>query len=400
MTIRYAAKTDVGRVRQVNEDSLLVREPLFAVADGMGGHAAGDVASKIAIETLTTDVDGAGDRDTLVGAVQRANSVIFERGQTDPTTSGMGTTCTVVYISGDEARFAHVGDSRAYLLRGGKLAQVTEDHTLVNRMVKEGRLRAEEAERHPQRNVITRALGIDSNVKVDYSTIDLHPGDRILICSDGLSGMLDATTIQRTLSEERDPQVVADRLIDLANDAGGEDNITAVIVDVTEAGGEAPPSRAAAPVREETPRPQAAVPPPEPVRATSSRRWPRRLVGWGLGLAVLGVGGYFLVTYLLSNAWFVGANDDGMVTIYQGIPEEIAGLDLKDEKTTSNVAVEDLPDFLQEDIEEGIKVDSEDDARTKVADLKERARELQDANGGGDGTRDRNRQPDAEKTNG
>ena len=399
MNVRFAGKSDVGKIREANEDSYLASEPLFAVADGMGGHLAGDVASRIAIDVLTQDIDanGPGDRDSLVNAVKHANSEIFEKSRTDANLSGMGTTCTLLYVVDGEARIAHVGDSRAYLLRNSNLSQLTDDHTLVNRMVKEGRLRPEEAERHPQRSIITRALGVDENVKVDYRTLDLQAGDRILICSDGLTSMIDTSTIQNVLGEASDPEPAADRLIDLANEAGGEDNITVVLVDVTEEGSR--PAVASAPaervVREPVrtdPRPT----PSEPVQASRGpRRWLRRLILWLVALAVLAAGGFYLVTFLLERSWFVGANEDGYVAIYQGIPEEVAGLDLKDEQDATAIPVDDLPEFLREDVEEGIKVESEDDAREKVADLRERAQATRDARRAGE----RQEQQDQEKKN-
>ena len=178
MTLRFAAKTDVGRVREGNEDSYLVREPVFVVADGMGGHLAGTSprSSRSTSSPKTWMPEPRRRQDSLVNAVKHANAAIFKKSQSDANLSGMGTTCTLVYVADGEARLAHVGDSRAYILRDGKLTQLTDDHTLVNRMVKEGRLRPEDAERHPQRSIITRALGIDENVKVDYKTLDTEAG--------------------------------------------------------------------------------------------------------------------------------------------------------------------------------------------------------------------------------
>lgn len=388
MTLRFAARSDVGRVREGNEDSYLVREPLFVVADGMGGHLAGDVASRLAVEVITEETEGSnGEKESLVNAVKRANEAIFEKSSTDTNLSGMGTTCTMVFIADGEARVAHVGDSRAYLLRDGRLTQVTDDHTLVNRMVKEGRLRPEDAERHPQRSIITRALGVDATVKVDYKTLKLQQGDRLLLCSDGLNSMIGAPSIQRVLQEATDPETAADDLVRLANDAGGEDNITVVIVEVTgiENGSSSESSAATAtpvpastravarePVRIDTSAPAGL----EPVRRyREPRRWPKKLLGWILGIALLLVGAYFALNFFLDRAWFVGANEDGFVAIYQGIPEEVAGLDLKDEMNATTIVVSDLPEFLREDVHEGIKVDSEDDARAKVRDLQSRVQE-------------------------
>ncbi|MGH2789902.1 MAG: Stp1/IreP family PP2C-type Ser/Thr phosphatase, partial [Actinomycetota bacterium] len=228
MKVNIGAKSDVGRVREANEDSYLVHEPLFVVADGMGGHIAGDVASSTAVKTIEKQSSDASaeDMETLARLVRSANSQIWEKAQGDPTLKGMGTTCTLLLLDGAKAHFAHVGDSRAYLLRGDVLTQITEDHSLVGRMVKEGRLTVEEAENHPQRSIITRALGVDSEVEVDLLTVDLDAGDRILMCSDGLSSMIDSEAMTAALTQTDDPQAAADRLVSLANDAGGEDNIT------------------------------------------------------------------------------------------------------------------------------------------------------------------------------
>lgn len=383
MSIRYAAKSDVGRVRDANEDAYLVQEPLFVVADGMGGHLAGDVASRMAVDVLMHDLDTKIDidADSLIAAVRHANEVIFEESRSNVELSGMGTTCTAAFVDGGEARIAHVGDSRAYLLRGGSLSQLTDDHTLVNRMVKEGRLRPEEAERHPQRSVITRALGIDPNVKVDYKTLELSSGDRLLLCSDGLSSMIDGALIERVLVETGDPDSAADRLVELANDAGGEDNITVVLVDVMEAEKRAPiPATSPQVVREPvTTDPESRPTPPPPARSVVARprRWLRRLIVWVVALAIVGGGGFFLADYFLDRSWFVGVNEDGLVAVYQGIPEKVLGLDLKEEMRTTAIAVGDLPEFLREDVEEGIRVDSAEDATSKVADLRSRAQEAE-----------------------
>jgi protein phosphatase len=250
-------------------------------------------------------------------------------------------------------------------------------------MVKEGRLRPEDAERHPQRSVITRALGIDANMKVDYDTLDLSEGDRLLLCSDGLSSMLEGSMIERVLVETGDPDSAAERLVSLANDAGGEDNITVVLVDVMDAETRAAPPATSTPeavVREPVRTETAERPDPPPARsivARSPRRWLRRLVIWLVALVVLGAGGYFLANFFLDRSWFVGVNEDGFIAVYQGIPEEVLGLDLKDEVRTTSIAVEDLPEFLREDVEDSIKVDNEEDATSKVADLRTRAREAE-----------------------
>lgn len=233
MKTLVAFKSDIGRVREGNEDSVLIHHPLFAVADGMGGHVAGDVASQTAIETITEGVaEGRGlEPDDLEELIKAANLAIWDKAQSDSTLHGMGTTCTLILVDDSRVHIGHVGDSRAYLFRSGELTQLTEDHTLVGRMVKEGRLQPEEAERHPQRNIITRTLGVDPNVQVDNEVVTIGEGDRILICSDGLTSMLDSGTITSVLTTESDPQAAVDRLVDEANAAGGEDNVTVVIVE-------------------------------------------------------------------------------------------------------------------------------------------------------------------------
>ena len=390
-----AAKTDVGRVRQGNEDSYLVQEPLFAVADGMGGHLGGEIASATTVETIRSAAQEAAPHDTarLAAMVRQANSAVWEKAQGDPELRGMGTTCTLVLLEEGELHIAHVGDSRAYLLRGDELTQVTEDHTLVNRMVKEGRLKPEEADRHPQRSIITRALGVDAEVEVDELTLGVEEGDRFLLCSDGLTSMIDFTTLQETLRDQQSAQGAVDRLVDLANEAGGEDNITVVLVDIVAddavpAADAATPSQTAAPAARETTDPEVAPAPPAvdtgvhrldavPVEVAPEpqprSRVPRRFAFALLFLLLVGGGIYAATRYTLSNSYFVGTDEDGVITIYRGIPEEVAGLSLKESEERTDVSLADLPDFLQGDVQEGIKAESLEDARTKVQNLEERA---------------------------
>jgi PPM family protein phosphatase len=293
------------------------------------------------------------------------------------------------------AHLAHVGDSRAYLLRDGELSQLTEDHTLVGRMVQDGRLTLEEAQHHPHRNVITRALGIDSDVQVDVLTFDLIPGDRLLLCSDGLSSMIDAEAIRQTLVHERDPQRAADALVDLANSAGGEDNITVVVLDLvnsvappdprsddaatgsTPAVTEEPAARTDTPAEPNEARgktdavmhPARASPPPE----SRPRFWLRRLVVGLFILGFLGVAGFFLIRWELANSYFVGVGANGLVTIYQGRPEDFAGISLRSEKEQTKLALTDLPEFMRDDVQQGIKTDSLADARSRVETLEAQA---------------------------
>ena len=229
MKILVGVATDVGRVREGNEDSYLVDPPLYAVADGMGGARGGEVASQLALETIE-GMAQAGE-GTLAEQVTEANHAVFARSQEDRSVSGMGTTLTAVHVVDGVGNVAHVGDSRAYLLRGGAMRRLTDDHTLVNRMVKAGEITADEAEVHPHRNVLTRVLGTEPEVKVDVQEVPLMDGDRMLLCSDGLFAMVNEEQIQAIVETEPDPQRAADRLVRAANRAGGIDNITVVVLD-------------------------------------------------------------------------------------------------------------------------------------------------------------------------
>jgi len=230
------AGTDPGKKRRRNEDAYVIAPPLFAVADGMGGAQAGEVASGLAASALEESrADGGGER-RVVELIQEANRRVHERATTDATTAGMGTTITAALVEPDgRVVFGHVGDSRAYMLRDDHLEQLTNDHTLVAELVRRGELSPGEAEVHPQRSVITRALGTDPDVDVDAFSIDAQPGDVYLICSDGLSSMVDASDIEEILRRHRDDLPAASKaLIQAANRGGGEDNITAVLFAVAE----------------------------------------------------------------------------------------------------------------------------------------------------------------------
>src|SRR6266545_2306695 len=215
MPLNRGAMTDMGRMRKNNEDRYLIAGRLAAVADGMGGHRAGEVASAIAMEELAT-LEHAGPWPTPAES------------------EGMGTTLVVLLEDGDSVHLANVGDSRAYLLRNGELSQVTVDHTLVQELIDEGRLRPDEAERHPQRSIITRALGVESDVEVDLFTYKLLSGDRLLLCSDGLSGVVDEHRIRNVLLRVPEPQRAAEKLVAMANEGGGPDNITVVVLDTSD----------------------------------------------------------------------------------------------------------------------------------------------------------------------
>ncbi len=226
----YAVASDTGRKRRRNEDNYVVAPPLFAVADGMGGAQAGEVASRLAASALEAgDSDGLDGTKRIDALIQEANRRIFDRASTDPTASGMGTTMTVALVEGMTVAIGHVGDSRAYLIRGERMEQLTDDHSLVNELLKSGKLSEEEAQIHPQRSVITRAVGTDPDVDVDGFTIEAEEGDVFLICSDGLSDMVSDEEILELLHANReDLEQAVKALVAAANRGGGEDNITAV----------------------------------------------------------------------------------------------------------------------------------------------------------------------------
>ncbi|MDU5962587.1 MAG: PP2C family serine/threonine-protein phosphatase, partial [Dermabacter sp.] len=236
IALRYAAKTDVGLVRSNNQDSGYAGSHLLVVADGMGGHAGGDVASSVAVGTLAeleTDAPGTDIVAALEGAVLDANDAILRRAREEPLLAGLGTTVTALLRAGNKFALVHIGDSRAYLVREGTCTQVTKDHTFVQRLIDEGRLTPEEAERHPQRSMIMRVLGdVDADPELDLSLKPAVPGDRWMLCSDGLSGLVSFETISDVLSSIDDPDECAEHLVELALKAGGPDNITCVIADV------------------------------------------------------------------------------------------------------------------------------------------------------------------------
>ena len=348
MKVQVGVATDIGRVREGNEDSYLIEPPLYAVADGMGGHRGGEVASQLALETIEDLFRK--DEGSLVEQVRSANHAVYVQSQEDTAVSGMGTTLTAALVEGSELQLAHVGDSRAYLLRAGSLRQLTADHTLVARMVKTGEITEAEAEVHPHRNVLTRSLGTEADVQVDQDVVGLLDGDRLLLCSDGLTGMVTEDQIKAILETEPDPQRASDRLIKAANRAGGIDNITVVVLDA---------------IREDD----------DPVGpASGAPRWRRWLIG-GLVALVLLVGTFFAARTFIDRQWYVGVADD-KVAVYQGIPANPLGLSLSSVDTITEIPAADAAALeLYHDLPQGITADSRDDAlaiveriRTDVAD--------------------------------
>jgi PPM family protein phosphatase len=232
---RVAAVTDPGRTRRHNEDAYVIEPPLFAIADGMGGAQAGEVASRLATAALKEgEPDGAGEQ-RIADLIQEANRRVYDRSSSDPNTSGMGTTITVALVEEDTVAFGHVGDSRAYLIRDAQMEQLTEDHSLVNELLKTGKLSREEAETHPQRSVITRALGTDPDVDVDTFSVRAENGDLFLLCSDGLTDMVSEESILDVVERNRDDIDGALRaLVKEANRGGGQDNITVVAFEIAD----------------------------------------------------------------------------------------------------------------------------------------------------------------------
>ena len=334
MGLAAASATDQGLVRGNNEDAFLIddQRALFAVADGMGGHRGGEVASHTAIEALRAAVANGMPIDD---AITRANAAVLSKAAGDEELTGMGTTITAVLaVGGNQLLIGHVGDSRAYLLHDGELTRATDDHSLVEELVREGRLTPEQAESHPQRAIVTRALGVDDHVEVDVYTLAVADGDRVVLCSDGLTTMVRERDIERLARGEADPQRLAEALVRAANDAGGEDNTTVVVIDVLETdpvGAPDPTELLADPV---TPASRSAVvappdppepPAPKPARPKGTRRRAVRgvvLVVLPL-LLILGLAAGALGWYARSS-YFVGAAGDEVV-IYKGVPGGVLG---------------------------------------------------------------------------
>lgn len=356
----HAELTDTGRQRRANEDAFFARAPLFVVADGMGGAQAGEVASATAIEVLSSGL-GAGEsvEQKLSDTVQQANAQIHALSVADDERAGMGTTVTAAYVGETNVTLVHVGDSRCYRWRDGKLERLTDDHSLVEEMVRQGQLTEEQALNHPQRSIITRALGPEAQVEPDSQTIGARDGDLLLLCSDGLSTMVSDQQIGAVLAREEPLKVAARGLVAAANDAGGRDNITVVLLRLEGVGGDAssdieqtqigldagqlPPAEAsvggavaAASVERRMPR--------DP-RAPAVKRRRRWKPGIGTVLA------FFVAALLLSGIYFasqaiyfVGADSEGFVSVYQGVPYELPlGINLYREDYISGVNLSQLP---------------------------------------------------------
>jgi serine/threonine protein phosphatase PrpC len=375
------SKTDTGRQRRGNEDNAWARAPVFVVADGMGGAQAGEVASRLAIEAFQHELPGSGPPEQrLAECVRAANRTIYEMSRSEDERAGMGTTLTAAYLDDSDLAIAHVGDSRAYLFRDRRLKRLTQDHSLVEELVRRGKLTEEQAAEHPQRSIITRALGPEPDVEVDTWTYPVQAGDVLLLCSDGLTSMISEETITEILAGTPVLRDAAERLIGAANEAGGRDNITVILFSLEEVGGDglsdqptvvgldlpyamaedssaaprgSPGARAgtalAPEARTSNPTPTGyASPAPAPPRAPSERSRPQRARGRGRvdqgarrtsgrrqrwakpGAAVLatlivlflfGGGGYLASRQL----YFLGTNQQGIVTVFRGFPYDIVG---------------------------------------------------------------------------
>jgi protein phosphatase len=344
-----AARTDAGRQRRANEDSYYARAPAFAVADGMGGAQAGEVASQIAAEYFEQRADAGNPEQQLAQLAQAANRRIFELSESDANLRGMGTTLTGALVADDEVTIVHVGDSRAYLMRDDELRQLTRDHSLVEELRRQGRLTSEEAEEHPQRSVVTRALGVEPEVQLDVHTHQARSGDMFLLCSDGLTSMVRQDRMREIVASSDTLRSAADRLVSEANEMGGRDNITVVMFrlggDEQGAGGEVEQTMlGAAAVEPDTDTHEVAAaeppppepPPPEPAppagRAAPRRRRVtfKRTLATLITLAVL-AGLAIAAVVGLRQVYFVGQDDRGLVTLYRGVPYELPlGIDLYD----------------------------------------------------------------------
>lgn len=377
----WGAATDTGRVRQANEDSFLAVDGLFAVADGMGGHQAGEVASQLALECLAAEFTAAGT-DMLVRAVEEANRTLVSRSAADPSLAGMGTTLVAMGLVDASGRDAigvvNVGDSRLYLLSDGELAQITEDHSLVATMERQGRLTAAEAAVHPQRNILTRALGIDGSVLVDSWEILPVNGDRYLICSDGLFNEVDESRIAATLRRLADPNEACRELVRLANEGGGRDNITCVIVDIADDSGRDPNADPANRVRHshtggditvsESPE-TGAKPPRAPGVVRSSFTW--RVGVFVAAFVFVILAGFAFIWWTGTKTWYVGVDGD-RVAIFHGKPGGVLWIE-PSLAEDSDLLVADVPKAALFDVQNGVEQPSLSSSRRYIENLMEQS---------------------------
>ena len=340
-SLMWGARSDVGCVRSHNEDSYLVASPLFAVCDGMGGHAAGEVASSIAVETIARTSPGTADAAQLAAAVEAANAAVIEAAASGIGRPGMGCTATVAYIEGTTIAIAHVGDSRAYLLHEGVLTRVTRDHSYVEELVDAGEITADEARVHPNRSVITRALGSDPGMYADHFTLNIVEGDRLILCSDGLSSMISDSEIEDVAVKSSTAQMCTDNLVDAALAAGGADNVSVVVVDVVDDG-----------------------------RLKQVVRTHRRNIAIALGaLVALVLAAVIALFVVISSSVYLGVDGD-TVAVYQGIPATVLGVELHHVQEETSIKLSDLPEDTRNRLREGIAQDSLEQARDTISDYR------------------------------
>ncbi|HPF80844.1 Stp1/IreP family PP2C-type Ser/Thr phosphatase, partial [Nostocoides australiense] len=398
----YAARSDVGLVRSENQDSGYAGPHLLVVADGMGGHAGGDIASSTAVGYLVELDDESHSAnetgDELAQAIATANAEIGRIVAQRPQLHGMGTTITALLRSRHTLAIAHIGDSRAYLLRDGELAQITTDHSFVQTLVDSGKITAEEAGSHPQRSLVTRVLTGSRGDQPDLGAREAYVGDRYLLCSDGLSGFVAADTIADVLRAGAAPEETADRLVELALRAGAPDNVTVIVADIVDmTAGRLPPvtpqivgaatqSRAGNRALRETPAAKAAALRPtlgldeesetvERLALAEESSSSRRLLKWlgALAAAVIVIAGGGAALYAWSQRQYFVGTQDGEVAIYQGISSDLGPIDLSTPLTKTGIKVSDLPDFWRTEVESSITADSRDDAEKRVATIRAQA---------------------------
>ena len=354
--LMWGARSDVGCVRSHNEDSYLVQSPLFCVCDGMGGHAAGEVASSIAVETIAKTAPHTADPALLGAAIEAANAAVIEAALNGLGKPGMGCTATAAYIEGNTIAIAHVGDSRAYLLHEGTLIRVTRDHSYVEELVDAGEITADEARVHPNRSVITRALGSDPAMYADHFSLNIEEGDRLILCSDGLSSMIPDGEIENIATQSSTAQICTDNLVDAALAAGGSDNCTVVVVDVVDDG---------------------------KLREISKRRRRNVIAVISAVVALLALIGVIALASV-ANSVYLGVKDDA-VAIYKGVPNKVMGFELHWLEDETSVMLSDLPEDTQNRLREGIPQKSVEAAAKTVSKYREQidedqSKQIQDAN--------------------
>lgn len=367
MELRTGARTDVGLVRGNNQDGYRSDHPLHAVADGMGGHRGGEIASDLALDVLSSWKDRLLDEDPqrLREAIQEANQTVFRHGQDDEGLAGMGTTLTAALFSDGNVTLAHVGDSRAYLLRGNTLSQLTEDQTLVAQWEREGKIDAGEAEHHPQRHILRQAVGSGADLDVDMTTVELRGGDRLLLATDGLHGVVgDDERIKETLLAHDDPETAAAELVELAKAAGGNDNITVLVLDVVA-------DTAPGPATGDADEPVIVSKPSSGTRKAPGRlrRNPRRVALTAGAVALVALIGVIAFARSAGPAYLLGTSD-GYVALLEGTPGE--GGEPPDAEVVEvyrDVPLSDIAKPSREDLRSGIEVVSPREAERILAQL-------------------------------